>query len=68
MGIDEEPNDIDAVEGEIEEQEDGGGESAPSSPSMDKWETGVNRGKANPIDQNSKWETGIQRGKGNPVW
>jgi hypothetical protein len=68
MGIEEEPNDIETVDGEIDEQEDGGGESAPSSPSMDKWETGVNRGKANPIDQNSKWETGIQRGKGNPVW
>jgi hypothetical protein len=35
---------------------------------MDKWETGLNRGKANPIDTTSKWETGIQRGKGNPVW
>ena len=51
----------------IEEEEEGG-DSAPSSPSMDKWETGLNRGKANPIDTTSKWETGIQRGKGNPVW
>ena len=67
MGIEEEPNEVDTVEGEIDEQEDGGGD-APSSPSMDKWETGVNRGKANPIDQNSKWESGLNRGKGNPVW
>jgi hypothetical protein len=58
-------------EGEIEEQEESGGSetsSASSSPSMNKWETGINRGKANPIDQTSKWETGINRGKGNPVW
>ena len=61
------PEDEDVVEGEIEEEEEGG-DSAPSSPSMDKWETGLNRGKANPIDATSKWETGIQRGKGNPVW
>jgi len=35
---------------------------------MGKWETGVTRGKANPIDASTKWETGITRGKGNPVW
>lgn len=51
--------------GEIEEQE---GDGAPSGPVMDKWETGLVRGKANPIDVESKWETGITRGKGNPVW
>lgn len=51
--------------GEIEEQE---GDGAPAGPAMDKWETGLTRGKANPIDTLSKWETGITRGKGNPVW
>jgi hypothetical protein len=35
---------------------------------MGKWETGVSRGSANPIDASTKWETGITRGKGNPVW
>ena len=61
------PDDEDVNEGEIDEQEDGG-EPAPSGPSMDKWETGLTRGKANPIDTNSTWESGITRGKGNPVW
>jgi len=61
------PDDQDVVEGEIEEQEEGG-ESSSSSPSMGKWETGISRGNANPIDTSSKWETGITRGKGNPVW
>ena len=55
-------------EGEIDEQEEGGGEPAPSGPSMSTWETGLTRGKANPIDTTSKWETGVNRGKGNPVW
>jgi hypothetical protein len=63
------PEDEEVIESEIDEQEEGGGgESAPSSPSMGKWETGVSRGKANPIDTSAKWETGITRGKGNPVW
>lgn len=61
------PDDEDVNEGEIDEQEDGG-EPAPSGPSMDKWETGLTRGKANPIDTTSTWESGITRGKGNPVW
>ncbi len=32
-----------------------------------KWETGVTRGKANPISNHGEWETGIKRGKANPV-
>lgn len=76
MGLEEVPNssdykgpeDEDVVEGEMDEQEEGGGEPAPAGPAMDKWETGLTRGKANPIDTSSKWETGITRGKGNPVW
>ena len=31
------------------------------------WSSDVNRGKGNPIDQNSKWESGISRGKSNPL-
>jgi len=31
------------------------------------WSPDVNRGKGNPIDQNSKWETGLSRGKANPL-
>lgn len=59
-------DDDDDIEGEIDEQDDG--DSAPSGPSMTTWETGVTRGKANPIDGTSKWDSGINRGKGNPVW
>jgi hypothetical protein len=62
------PEDQDNIEGEIEEQDEGGESSSSSSPSMGKWETGVSRGSANPIDASTKWETGITRGKGNPVW
>lgn len=43
------PEDDDVTEGEIDEEDEGGGESAPSSPSMGKWESGVQRGKGNPI-------------------
>lgn len=62
------PDDEDVNEGEIDEQEEGGGESAPSSPTMNKWESGVQRGKGNPIETGSKWESGVERGKGNPIW
>ena len=62
------PEDQDVIEYEIEEQDEGGESSSSSSPSMGKWETGVSRGSANPIDASTKWETGITRGKGNPVW
>ncbi len=51
---------------EMGEQEEGG--DAPSGPAMTTWETGLTRGKANPIDMTSKWESGLTRGKGNPVW
>jgi hypothetical protein len=35
-------------------------------PEVGKWESGVTRGKANPIG-NTKWESGITRGKANPL-
>lgn len=35
---------------------------------MDKWESGVTRGKANPISNTGSWESGITRGKANPVF
>jgi hypothetical protein len=60
------PDDEDVNEGEIDEQDEGG--DAPSGPAMTTWETGLTRGKANPIDMTSKWESGLTRGKGNPVW
>ena len=60
------PDDEDVTEGEIEEQDEGGESS--SSSTMSKWESGVQRGKGNPIETGSKWESGLQRGKGNPIW
>jgi|TARA_R110000772_G_scaffold212208_1_gene322759 hypothetical protein len=63
---DDEIDNIDDIDGEIDEQDDG--DSAPSGPSMTTWETGVTRGKANPIDGTSTWDPGINRGKGNPLW
>jgi hypothetical protein len=61
------PDDEDVTEGEIEEQDEGG-ESSSSSSTMSKWDSGVQRGKGNPIETGSKWESGLQRGKGNPIW
>jgi hypothetical protein len=57
----------DVVDAELGEQEDGG--SAPSSPAMDKWETGLTRGPANQLSV-TKWSDSYQpqRGKGNPLW
>lgn len=31
------------------------------------WETGLVRGKANPISNHGDWESGVTRGKANPV-
>lgn len=31
------------------------------------WDTGVKRGKANPISNHGEWETGAVHGKANPV-
>jgi hypothetical protein len=32
-----------------------------------KWDSGVVRGKANPVDSKSKWDSGAARGKANPI-
>ena len=32
-----------------------------------KWESGVQRGKGNPISNTGTWESGVTRGKGNPI-
>lgn len=41
------------------------GTAAPAQPTVTKWESGLTRGRANPIDQNHKWESGINRGRAN---
>ena len=70
--FDSEGGDIDVYE-ELEEQEDGStggdttGDSASTNAGVSTWDSGVTRGKANPIDQNSKWDSGITRGKANPL-
>ena len=46
-----------------EQETQGGGGGTPAS----KWDSGVTRGKANPIDSKSKWDSGTTRGKANPI-
>ena len=55
------------VDGEIDEQDDGG-ESVSTTP-MGKWETGLTRGPANQVGV-TKWSDSYQpsRGKANPLW
>jgi len=58
------------VDGELGEQDDAAaGSTAPSSPAMNKWETGLTRGPANQLSV-TKWSDSYQpqRGKGNPLW
>jgi hypothetical protein len=55
------------------EQEDAAAASTNSTPATgggtpaSKWDSGVVRGKANPVDSKSKWESGLTRGKANPL-
>ena len=56
------------IDGEISEE----GEAAASTggagyPTVTKWDSGVVRGKGNPIDYKKKWESGLTRGKGNTL-
>ena len=41
----------------------GTGGATPAS----KWDSGVVRGKANPVDSKSKWDSGAARGNANPI-
>lgn len=55
------------VDSELVEQE-GDAEGSPDVPSYDKWQTGLERGPANQVD-NTKWEDIVtpSRGKANPI-
>jgi hypothetical protein len=57
------------VDGELGEEDAAAGSTAPSSPAMNTWETGLNRGVANPVAV-GKWSDLYQpqRDKGNPLW
>jgi hypothetical protein len=72
--FDSDGGDVDVYGEEMAEQEDGGGDTTGDSDAtnagISTWDSGVSRGPANPIDQNSKWQDsyGITRGKGNPLW
>jgi len=57
------------VDGELGEEDDAAGSTAPSSPAMNTWETGLTRGVANPVAV-GKWSDLYQpqRDKGNPLW
>jgi hypothetical protein len=62
---DDSDKDVETNEGEISEE----GEAAASGgyPTVTKWESGVTRSKANPIDFKKKWESGLTRGKANTL-
>jgi hypothetical protein len=52
------------------EQEDAAASTSPSNGGgtpASKWDSGVARGKANPVDSKSKWDSGAARGKANPI-
>lgn len=66
----EEIDEID-IDGEMTEEGEaaassGGGGASSGYPTVTKWESGVSRGKANPI-ANNKWESGVTRGKANTL-
>lgn len=59
-------------ENELGEQESSGGgagSSKPPYPTVTKWNTGIKRGKANPLMSKDEkpWETGLVRGKSNTL-
>ena len=58
----------DAELGEQETTSSGGG-SKPPYPTVTKWNTGIKRGKANPLMSKDEkpWETGLIRGKSNTL-
>lgn len=64
----------DKSEGEIDEQEEGGGSTATSGggdgyPTVTKWETGLTRSVANQIDYKVTWKSlnKLTRGKANTL-
>ena len=59
----------DAELGEQESSGGGGGGSKPAYTTVTKWNTGIKRGKANPLMSKDEkpWETGLVRGKGNTL-
>lgn len=65
----EEIDEID-LDGEMTEEGEAaassGGGASSGYPTVTKWESGVTRGKANPI-ANNKWESGLTRGKANTL-
>lgn len=54
---------------ELGEQESSGGGSKQPYPTVTKWNTGLKRGKANPLMSKDEkpWETGLVRGKANTL-
>jgi hypothetical protein len=64
--IEDEPIETEMSEEEAAATSTGGSSPSSGYPTVTKWETGVTRGKANPI-ANNKWETGVKRGKANTL-
>ena len=71
MGIDEQEDggaDV-APEPAASAPSSGGGDTGGGGqgyPTVTKWDSGVKRGKANPVG-NTKWDLGLTRGKGNQL-
>ena len=59
----------DAELGEQESSGGGGGGSKAAYPTVTKWNTGIKRGKANPLMSKDEkpWGTGLVRGKSNTL-
>jgi hypothetical protein len=66
MDLDDEENSIESEFSEEEAAAATGGGASTGYPTVTKWESGVTRGKANPIS-NNKWESGVTRGKANTL-
>jgi hypothetical protein len=66
MDLDDEENSIESEFSEEEAAAATGGGASTGYPTVTKWESGVTRGKANPI-ANNKWESGVTRGKANTL-
>lgn len=65
-GMDDDSNTNEEIS-ELELSEEGESTSSSAYPTVTKWESGVTRGRANPIDFKKKWESGIKKGRGNTL-
>jgi len=61
-------DDTDLGENELSEDDAAAASTGGAAyPTVTKWDSGVARGKGNPIDFKKKWESALTRGKGNTL-